>query len=293
MERAPMVDARDELAIGLYEKALPGEWPWEERLKAAARTGYGFVEMSIDESEPRLARLDWSATERATLRQAVANAGLPILTLCLSGHRKFPLGSHSLAVRQRGLGMLCRAIDLAADIGARMVQIPGYDVFYEPSDKQTQDWFVQELRSGIRHASRVGVMIGLENMDTPFVDSVSKGLHLVQQIDSPWFQLYPDIGNLTASGHLPADELRLAAGHLVGVHVKDTRPNVWRGVPLGEGDVPLEETFHALGEIGFCGPITVEMWSQLDVSGDPLCAAVTARRLVGRLIDLVWAGETA
>ena len=140
-------DAERPVVVGLYEKALPEQWTWEERLGSAAQTGYDFVEMSIDESELRLARLDWPTSMRAELVRCIANTGVPILTLCLSGHRKYPLGSHSPAVRQRGLDILCKAIDLACDIGARVIQIPGYDVFYEPSDRQTHAWFVQELIS--------------------------------------------------------------------------------------------------------------------------------------------------
>jgi len=53
------------MPVGLYEKALPAALGWEERLAAAGRAGYDFVEISIDESDGRLGRLDWSAAERA------------------------------------------------------------------------------------------------------------------------------------------------------------------------------------------------------------------------------------
>jgi L-ribulose-5-phosphate 3-epimerase UlaE len=42
------------MPIGLYEKALPAELSWEERLAAAGQAGYDFVEISIDESDERL-----------------------------------------------------------------------------------------------------------------------------------------------------------------------------------------------------------------------------------------------
>ena len=82
------------MPVGLYEKALPAELCWEERLAAAGRAGYDYVEISIDESEERLSRLDWTASERAALRNAIANTGVRISTMCLSAHRKYPLGSH-------------------------------------------------------------------------------------------------------------------------------------------------------------------------------------------------------
>ena len=84
------------MPVGLYEKALPADLSWEERLRTAAEAGYDFVDISIDETDCRLARLDWSASERAALRQAIANTGVPILTMCLSAHRKYPLSRETL-----------------------------------------------------------------------------------------------------------------------------------------------------------------------------------------------------
>ncbi len=150
---------RSEFAVpvGIYEKALPADVSWEERLELAARAGYDFVEISIDESDGRLARLNWSTSERAALRQAIANTGVPIVTMCLSGHRKYPLGSASPEIRERGLGIFRRAIGFAADIGLRIVQVMGYDVFYEPSDAETEARFLEGLQQGVRWAGEAGV----------------------------------------------------------------------------------------------------------------------------------------
>ena len=60
------------MPVGLYEKALPVDLSWEERLAAAGRAGYDYVEISIDESDERLSRLDWTASERAAIRHCPA-----------------------------------------------------------------------------------------------------------------------------------------------------------------------------------------------------------------------------
>ena len=48
--------------FGIYEKALPKGISWQERLELAASLGFDFVEMSIDETDERLARLQASAS---------------------------------------------------------------------------------------------------------------------------------------------------------------------------------------------------------------------------------------
>lgn len=276
------------MPVGLYEKALPDGWTWAERLSAAGQAGYDFVEISIDESDARLARLDWSQAERAALRRVIAESGVPIFSMCLSGHRKYPLGSHDPEVRQRGLDILRKAIRFATDIGLRIIQLAGYDVFYEPSDTRSQACFMEGLYYATRWAGQAGVMLGLENVDVPIVESVGRLLQVVRDLNSPWLHLYPDMANLVAAGYYPPDEFKLAGGELVAVHVKDGRPGAIRGVRFETGNVPLPETFQALASIGFWGPLTVEMWADMDAAANPIDSASAARQLVERLTRLAW-----
>ena len=272
------------MPIGLYEKALPDAMSWEERLSAAGQAGYDFIEISIDESDERLSRLNWTVSERSALRQSIAKTGVRIMTMCLSGHRKYPLGSHTPEIRQKGLEILYKAIDFAGDIGLRVVQVMGYDVFYETSDHETAANFMEGLYRGAQYAGQAGVMLGLENLDTPFVENLSQGLEIVSKINSPWLLLYPDIGNLAAAGYSPPAEIALAKGHILGVHIKDALPKIIRGVPFGEGIVPFQDTFRALAETGFWGLLGVEMWGHMHANENPIAAATAARKFVSDLV---------
>jgi L-ribulose-5-phosphate 3-epimerase len=279
------------MPVGLYEKALPVELSWEERLAAAGQAGYDYIDISIDESEERLARLDWTASERAAIRRSIANTGVRISTMCLSAHRKYPLGSHDPQIRKQGQEILYKAIKLGVDIGLRVVQVMAYDVFYEESDEETRAHFMDGLELGTRMASQAGMMLGLENLDTPFVENASQGLAVVDAIDSPWLRLYLDMGNLAAAGYSPPDELRLTEGKLLGIHVKDAAPKVIRGIPFGEGIVPFRETFRALAEVGFWGMLGVEMWGYMHPEADPIESAASARRFVDELVAEAWAAD--
>lgn len=159
--------------------------------------------------------------------------------MCLSAHRKYSLGSASAPVRQRGLDIMARAIGFAVEFGLRIVQVAGYDVFYEESTQQTRDLYLQSLCRASEWAAQAGVMLGLENVDCPVVDSVSRALPFVAAVRSPWFQLYPDIANLAAMGHEVAAQLREAGEHLVAVHIKDGRLGEIAG-PLRPGPRRLQ-----------------------------------------------------
>ena len=77
--------------IGLYEKAMPNTLTWKEKLEAAKEAGYDFVEISIDETDEKLSRLEWTKEERLELVKTMYETGLPIRSMCLSGHRKYPI----------------------------------------------------------------------------------------------------------------------------------------------------------------------------------------------------------
>ena len=261
---------------GVYEKALPAELGWPDRLAAAARAGFDFVEISIDESDERVGRLDWSPGQRRELRRALADAPASIDTMCLSAHRKFALGSLSVSLRRQALDIMRKAIDFSAELGIRIVQVAGYDVHYEPSTERTRALYMESILQSAAWARQGCVMLALENVENPIADSVEKGMGFVRAANTPWFQMYPDVGNLTAMQKDVARELRAGTGHLVGVHLKDTRVGEYRRVPFGTGLVDFTAAFRVLNELDFRGPFMVEMWNE--AVGDPVAVVTEARR---------------
>jgi L-ribulose-5-phosphate 3-epimerase len=240
--------------------------------------------MSVDESSERLDRLDWSAAELRMVRNAIAESGVPVTTMCLSAHRKFALGSASAEIRQRSLDILRKAIDLAENLGIRIIQIAGYYVYYELRDADSRHRFQEGLATGIEWAAPSAVMLALENVDGDDVMSISQAMPFVDAFNSPWFQIYPDIGNLAEHGLDVCEELERGTGHIVGVHVKDTRPGEPRRVPFGQGVVPFVAAFRKLAEMNFAGPVLLEMWN--DDSPNSLQMVKQAREwVVERMVE--------
>lgn len=271
----------EDLKLGIYEKALPRDLDWPGRLGLAGELGFSFVEMSIDESDQRLSRLEWGASDRRALREAIAACGIGVPSICLSGHRRFPLGSHDPQTRRRGRLMLEQAIGLARDLGVRTIQLAGYDAYYEDSDEDTARWFEEGLRWGLDIAARENVMLAMEIMDDPFMNSIPKYLNLKRRLPSPWFAVYPDVGNLSAWGNDLPSQLELALPEIVAIHLKDTcpvtgdSPGQFRDVPFGEGCVDFVAVFRTLARLAYSGPFMIEMWTEK--SDDPAAAVAGAR----------------
>jgi len=272
------------VSLGIYEKALSAGEDWLGRLQLARELGFDFVEMSIDESDQRLSRLDWSREQRLALVSAVASSGVRVPSLCLSAHRRFPLGSEDDAVRQQGLEIMQKAIRLAQDTGIRVIQLAGYDVYYQQANDNTRERFREGLQLAVEMASRAQVTLAMEIMDYPLMNSISKALGYAHYLNNPWFQLYPDIGNLSAWDNDVPMELAAGRGHIVAVHVKDARAGVFKDVPFGEGVVDFERCFSALRQSGYCGPYLLEMWSEK--AADPIQEVRAARAwVVERMVN--------
>lgn len=249
--------------LGLYEKAMPGNLTWKEKLEAAKAAGYDFVEISIDETEEKLARLDWSEKERMDLVKTMAETGMPLCTMCLSGHRKYPIGSSDPDTCARGMEIMEKAIRLAEDLGIRIIQLAGYDVYYEESTQDTVKRFGENLKNAVSMAARAGVVMGFETMETEFMNTVQKAMTYVEQINSPYLGVYPDMGNITnaaVSYHTDVlKDIRRGAGHLVAVHLKETVPGVFREVPFGTGHVDFPAVIRETWELGVRKYVT-EFW---------------------------------
>ncbi len=131
--------------LGLYEKSMPVELAFKDKLLAAKEAGYDFLEISVDETDEKLNRLEMSALERREMRLLSESIGTPVKTMCLSGHRRFPLGSRSAETRARGMEIMEKAVVLAADLSIRVIQLAGYDVYYEERGDDTEAYFAENL----------------------------------------------------------------------------------------------------------------------------------------------------
>lgn len=253
-------------ALGLYEKAMPGSMTLGQKLDCAKDCGFDYVELSVDETDDKLARLEWTKEERLALVQEMYRAGLPIRSMCLSGHRRFPFGAKDPAVRQRGMEIMEKAIDLADDLGIRTIQLAGYDAYYEKDQwEHSREYFLEGLQKAVELAAAKGISMGFETMETPFMNTVWKSMFYVNHIDNPWLGVYPDCGNLTnaavADGSSVVHDLYSGRGHIIAMHLKATKPGLFRDMVFDDptSHVDFEADIAQAWKLGVRRYVT-EMW---------------------------------
>ena len=246
--------------LGLYEKSMPSSLSFEEMFMAGKAAGFDCLEMSVDETDSRLSRLDWSKEERKNLLMLSKSLDFSVDSMCLSGHRRFPIGSGNPETEKKGMEIMEKAIHLAYDMGIRIIQLAGYDIYYdEVSTPSTRERFMQNLYKSTKMAAANGVVLALETMENDFMNTVEKAMYFVNNINSPYLKVYPDIGNVTNATDNVAYDLRTGKGNIAAIHLKETVPGVFRDMKFGEGRVDFDLAANLMNEldIRLC---TAEFW---------------------------------
>lgn len=248
------MNSKRDYKLGQYEKSMPESLDFAQKLEISKSAGFDYLEISVDESEKKLGRLDFTRERRIEFRRVIEDSGHPVITMCLSAHRKYPLGGP-----EKSLEIGVKAVDLAFDLGIRVIQLAGYDVYYEPSTIETKKLFLERLERLVRYASQCGVALAFETMETDFMNTCGKAMHYVNLINSPYLGLYPDVGNVANSGVYPPEDFKTAEGHILAAHLKETLPGVFREVEFGKGGVDFKREITALMGMGV-SLFTGEFW---------------------------------
>jgi sugar phosphate isomerase/epimerase len=92
------------------------------------------------------------------------------------------------------------------------------------------------------------------------IDTMVSFQELLDQIDSPQLMLTLDVGHLHCLGEVPiADVIRNWHHRLANIHIEDMRVGVHEHLMFGEGEMDFPPIVAALREVGYDGPLNVEL----------------------------------
>ena len=249
--------------IGLYEKAMRNTLTWKEKLQCAKECGYDYLEISIDATEEKINRIYMDTEEKREIMEAIFDTGIPIGSMSVSALTKYALGDPDQAVRDRGMEIAEKSIQLSSALGVRTVMIPGYDINYGESTIETKRYFLENIRKIAEIAEREGILVGFETMENNFMNTTGKAVQYVNMVDSAYLKIYPDAGNITnaavANRHDVCEDLSLGKGKLIALHLKETKPDVYREVPFLTGHVEFERIINTAWKLGVRRYVT-ELW---------------------------------
>ncbi|MGC3970877.1 MAG: sugar phosphate isomerase/epimerase [Pirellulales bacterium] len=282
--------ARFSVQLGFVSAILP-ELSLEDVLRFAAETGFDCVEVMcwpVGKAERRYAgvtHLDVAefasspTSAVAKVRQIVDSTGVQISAL---GYYPNPLTADETE-RAVAAGQLERIIRAAAGLGiGRVNTFIGRD----PKLSVDENWprLLEVWKPLVRLAEREGVKIGIENCPMLFTRDEWPGGKNIAVTPTIWRRLFADLGDQIGLNYDPSHmiwqqmdylaPLREFKDRLFHVHAKDARVDKHRldqvGIlahPLeyhspklpGLGDVNWGKFLSVLGDVGYDGPVCIEV----------------------------------
>ena len=155
---------------------------------------------------------------------------------------------------------LRHAIDMAATLGSECVSLWSGVVRDGVSWDKGFQRLVEGLKMVLDYADRREVAVGFEPEPGMLIDTMDRYRQLLAEVDSPRLQLTLDIGHLHCLREVPiAGVIREWADRLVNVHIEDMRSGVHEHLKFGEGEIDFPPVIAALQEVGYAGPLHVEL----------------------------------
>jgi sugar phosphate isomerase/epimerase len=163
--------------------------------------------------------------------------------------------------RERRIGLLSRAIQVAADLGSPAVS---FWSGIAPRDAGRDECWarVEEgVESLLPMAEAHGVDLALEPEPGMFVERIADVVELRRRLGSPdRLRLTVDVGHLRCTEDADPAACVLGAADLVAnVQIDDMRRGVHEHLPFGEGEVEFPPVLAALSAIDFTGLVAVEL----------------------------------
>jgi sugar phosphate isomerase/epimerase len=213
----------------------------------AQQLGVAGVEVDLRRAQlrdPARAALD-------RLKQAQVHSQLQVPSLCLGELNRGGIGSDDPAVAREASEDIRRAIDWAAELGARVILVP----FFGQGDLLSEQQIaraVAAFRDLCPAAQARGVALCYEGQ-------LPAGAirHMAEQVSSPTFGCYFDLANVVARGMDAATEIRGLGTLIRQVHMKDV-PGGGSNCQPGLGLVDFAGSAAALREIGYDGWLVLE-----------------------------------
>lgn len=232
---------------------FPRSFSIDKQLETAKEIGYDGVELNLEEQS-----LKFKRSEREFIAEKAESLGLELPSLCSGLLWKNNLASPDGNIRRKGIDIIRRGCEFAADIGAKVLLVVPAVAVPEVSYQKTWELSKKAILEAAPTAEERGVYVGVENVWNRFLYSSLEFRRFIEEIDHPHVKAYFDVGNVQFLG-FPHQWIQHLAELIACVHVKDFHRATVKFKPLLQGDVEWALVMKALRSIGYDGFLNVEV----------------------------------
>jgi sugar phosphate isomerase/epimerase len=258
--------------------------PVREAINHIAKIGYKGLELTLIpswETEPKLL----SKTKQAEIRKQIGDLGLTLSSVQESLQLAEPnamtkLGYNISYSQAENLERLRVAAELAHELspGAPAVietQVGGRAGAWEESKRGMAD----RLGEWAKALEPLKAVLAIKGFVGTAMDTPDKMLWMLDQVKNSWIRIGYDYSHLKLLGLDMRETIRQVGSRSAFIHVKDsvgTQEKFRFLLPGDSGEINYKEYAQTLGEVGYVGPVMVEVSAH--VSEQPGYDAVAAAK---------------
>lgn len=223
--------------------------PLAGALARAAWSGFDEVELA---SIPGMAEhIAPGRDEPAALRDAFAQAGV----------RAVAIEAATNLLDPNNLPRFIAVLQLASQIGVGVVNTGGGGRSDDPESEQAVQAVIKQLAP---QAHDLGVKLGIKAHVNQAIYNTASALRALEAVDLPGWGINYDASHLYRVGDDVVYAAQKLGPHIASVHIRDTLEQV---IPIGppptqipgRGRIPLKDVVSTLQQVGYQGPINLEV----------------------------------
>jgi sugar phosphate isomerase/epimerase len=236
-------------------------WTTEATLEYCAKLGYDGLEIAPFTLAKAVGEI--SPLQRRHLRKAAVRAGVEICGLhwLLARTEGFHLNHPDAAVRERTARYLCDLVDCCADLGGKILVLGSpqqRNVLTGLTARQAWDLAAQTLAGAVQRAETQGVVVCFEPLspaETNFINTAAEAIVFARQFNSAAMKIILDVKAMCSEPEPIPVIIRQSWPHFAHFHANDKN---LKGP--GFGEVAFEPIAAALGDVGYNGWVSVEVF---------------------------------
>lgn len=250
----------------------------EEAMRRIAKFGYDAVDLWA--YSPHLGPdLYDTKTKRSEIRNLAKSLSLEICALSVNGgglglHLNF---SHCIEkIRETTVKYYCDCVDLAVDVGVPLVNMISGHMVYGTNREQAWEWNRECMKNIAKYAGDKGINLALHTLtpsESRVLVTLDDALQMMREINLPNLKVMIDTADQNITDPNLCNAIRKAGKNLVYVHANDNS-GVGRGdvhLPPGRGTINWMMFIRTLKEIGYDGPVTVQVHTGHPIDIDAWC----------------------
>jgi len=265
---------------GINIWSFSGDLSIVDCMKLAKRANFDGIELALALKGP----LSMESTEEEILfyKKMSEKIGIKINSLATGLYWQFSLTSNRPDIREKAKNLVKRQVDVGALLGVDCILVcPGtVGVDFDPDDvvpdakeiefyagSEVIDYDVAYERAQAAlielapYAEEKKIVMGIENIWSKFLLSPLEMRRFIDEIGSPYVQVFLDVGNMMLFGY-PQHWIKILGKRIKKVHFKDFRRGTAQlsgFVDLLAGDVEWGKVMTAFNDIGYDGWANAEM----------------------------------